>query len=129
MASFLSIEETRGLSEDSLVFQNTAYLTAFLETPTEEQLKFTNPLRDYAHLLSGRLLDQLIKVDGTIADYKNGLIPPLESAKRPKRGRKKKSQPMRHQELLKNAGPLLPQKGQIKLLRQNLQNLRSQKKK
>lgn len=40
--------------------QNVEQLTKFQETKSHEQLKYTNPLRDYSHILSGRLLKALI---------------------------------------------------------------------
>ena len=52
-------------------------------------MKFTNPLRVYSHLLSGRLIEQTLKLESTIHDYENGLIPKEEKKKSKK---KKKAQ-------------------------------------
>ena len=44
----------------SIYDQNVQHLTKFQKTKTHEQLKYTNPLRDYSHIHSGRLLKALI---------------------------------------------------------------------
>ena len=45
-------------------------------------MKFTNPLRDYSHLLSGRLLVDLLHIDSFVSDYISGLIPHEEPKKK-----------------------------------------------
>jgi hypothetical protein len=41
-------------------------LSSILSTPANEEIKFHNPLRNYAHLLAGRLLSKLISMQKVI---------------------------------------------------------------
>ena len=73
---------------------NIKVLKDFLDTEKYKQLKFTNPLRDYSHLLSGRLVTALIKLESMIKDletYGNLEVPkPKKSKKNKKKNKKKK---------------------------------------
>lgn len=42
----------------------------FLKTPKEHQLKYTNPIRDYCHLLSNRLVHLLINLADEVQNAK-----------------------------------------------------------
>lgn len=112
------------MSSDQLLDQNKECITV-LEKTKEEQLKFTNPLRDYSHLLSGRLVVGLLRMDSLVSDYTNGLIPhdlTKKKKKKKKKGKGKKKdeeeekeeeeQPLPSDEL-----PRLPSKRQIEELR------------
>lgn len=39
---------------------NKEQLLSYLETRKEQQLKFTNPIRDYKHLLANRIIHSMI---------------------------------------------------------------------
>ncbi len=40
----------------------------YLNTKKEQQLKFTNPIRDYKHLMVNRFVHELIKLQGLVDD-------------------------------------------------------------
>lgn len=41
---------------------NKEQLLSYLETRKEQQLKFTNPIRDYKHLLANRIVHSMIEL-------------------------------------------------------------------
>jgi len=50
------------------VAQNEEVLLSYLDLPRSKQLKFTNPIRDYRHILANRIVHQIIRVQTLIDD-------------------------------------------------------------
>ena len=55
-----SLNDQKVIEKPSLFDLNVQQWDSFQKTKTHEQLKYSNPLRDYSHILSGRLLNALI---------------------------------------------------------------------
>jgi len=56
----------------------------YFQTAKKDRIKFSNPLRDYSHLLSGRLIATLIKIESIIYDFKNFGSPDKAKGKKKK---------------------------------------------
>ena len=84
----------------------------YSQTPKKDRIKFSNPLRDYSHLLSGRLVEGLIKMHSIIYDFKTLGSP---SGAQNKKGKKNKKAVIDD----KDAKPkkVLPSKKEMKFLR------------
>ena len=71
---------------------NVEVLQTFLKTEKHKQLKFSNPLRTYSHLLTGRLITALIKLESMIFDLEKfgNLQAKMKKQKKKKKGKKGK---------------------------------------
>jgi hypothetical protein len=69
----MRIEEPEELPFDREL--NEYLLLDYLDTPKDKLLKFSNPIRDYTHLLSNRLIHHIVDLQELIDDKKYKEIP------------------------------------------------------
>ena len=45
---------------------NAEMIKEYIDVPNELKIKFTNPIRDYSHLMTNRLIHQLINITSIV---------------------------------------------------------------
>lgn len=77
---------------------NEEVLLSYLDLPRSKQLKFTNPIRDYRHILANRIVHQIIKVQELIDDklFETQKPPPVLLQRRGKTANKSKKESKKH---------------------------------